>query len=149
MSLFDIDAFLRHYPDHEHAIRQCHERCMTALAAHLQKGEFYCAQSKAVREQFSLPFYESIGKLLYGESSILEEDMEDANARLGVSVDSQTQAGLVKVVSALNVCKKCLASGASESESRNVTSRMRFTRSWDEPGIEVLTCQRCGHVWKR
>lgn len=114
--------------------------------------DIYCAHSRVTQDTYSRPLYEELAQLLLPHketAQISERDMEDAHARLGVNVESQTQAGLVKVVSALNVCKRCLSSGATDEESRNVTSRMRYMHSWDEPGVEFLTCQRCGHSWKR
>jgi len=150
MTIFlNVDEFVAPHQQHEDALRNLVKTQSKVLNTHLHQGDFYCAHSHAIRDHFSQPLYEAASRLLFGDVSVTEAELEDANARLGVNVESQTQAGLVKVVSALNVCKKCLASGASEDESRNVTSRMRFTRSWDEPGIEILTCQRCGHLWKR
>lgn len=150
----DDDVFLTdRYPPHLRSpiirARTAQRSRLTAAAANV---DVYCANSRLVHEHYSRPLYEELGRLLLPTpqtDSIHEGDMEDANARLGVNVESQTQAGLVKVVSALNVCKRCLSSGATDEESRNVTSRMRYMHSWDEPGVEFLTCQRCGHSWKR
>lgn len=149
MHFLDVNALIARYPQHEARLRQVIEDRSNAVEEHMKDNMFYCAQSKVMREHFCLPVYEAIAEILFPNVSYTEDEMEDANAKLGVNVESQTQAGLVKVISALNICKKCISSGASDTDARNVTSRMRFTRSWDEPGVEILTCQRCGHVWKR
>lgn len=149
MHFLDVAKITQRYPEHQTAIEQIIEKQSQHVDSHLQAEQHYCAHSKLIRTHFCMPVYESLGCLIFGEYKMKEADLEDANARLGVNVESETQAGLIKVISALNVCKKCLASGASDEDSRNVTSRMRFIRGWDEPGIEILTCQRCGHIWKR
>ena len=151
MFFFDQGALIRKYPqiaaDLNNILAQTHNEALEAGA--LSKDQYYCAQSRTIREKLSRPVYEKVSALLFAEHAHTEEEMEQANARLGVNVESETNAGLVKVVSAVNVCKRCVAAGENDRDCRNVTSRMRFTRSWDEPGTAILTCQRCGHVWKR
>ena len=151
MFFFDKDAILQKYPSHNDAIHHIfittHEEAVKAKS--LTENHYYCAQSRSIRNNFSRPVYEKLGTLLFGDQTHTAGEMEHANARLGVNVESETNAGLVKVVSAVNICKRCAAMGGQDADCRHVTSRMRFTRSWDEPGTEILTCQRCGHVWQR